>query len=67
MSPAHDPFANVLYSASEKCVDTVIVDGRILVRAGKLVHLDTVELHGKAAEISGRLIRQTGARPIQAY
>jgi len=31
MVPCHDLIANLVYSASSECVDTVIVDGRILV------------------------------------
>ncbi|NHW23380.1 MAG: amidohydrolase [Archaeoglobales archaeon] len=34
MTPCHDLVANLVYSASSECVDTVIVDGKIVVENG---------------------------------
>lgn len=34
MTPYHDVIANLVYSASTECVDTVIVDGKIVVENG---------------------------------
>jgi 5-methylthioadenosine/S-adenosylhomocysteine deaminase len=67
MLPEHDAFANILYSLGERNVHTVIVDGQVLVRAGRLVHLDLEELARKAGEIAARLTRATASRPIQEY
>jgi 5-methylthioadenosine/S-adenosylhomocysteine deaminase len=67
MMPEHDAFANILYSLSERNVHTVLVDGQVLVRAGRLVHLDLEELARKSGEIASRLIRSAAGRPMQEY
>jgi 5-methylthioadenosine/S-adenosylhomocysteine deaminase len=67
MTPEHDVFANILYSLGERNVHTVIVDGRVLVREGRLVDLDPEELRRKAGEIAARLVRTAGEAPLQSY
>jgi 5-methylthioadenosine/S-adenosylhomocysteine deaminase len=67
MQPEHDPFANILYSLGERSVHTVIVDGRVRVREGRLVGLDLAELRGRAAESAARLVRTAGEAPLQSY
>jgi hypothetical protein len=67
MIPALDPFANLLCSFNEKSIHTVIVDGHVLVRYGKLVHLDMEQLKRRALEISERLKIKSAERPMQTY
>jgi 5-methylthioadenosine/S-adenosylhomocysteine deaminase len=67
MQPEHDVFANVLYSLGERSVHTVIVDGRVLVRDGRLLHLDLEELRRRTGEIASRLVRSAGDSPMQSY
>jgi len=67
MTPEHDVFANVLYSLGERNIHTVIVDGRVLVREGCLLHLDLEELRRRAGEIAARLVRTAGDSPMQSY
>jgi 5-methylthioadenosine/S-adenosylhomocysteine deaminase len=67
MTPEHDVFANILYSLGERNVHTVIVDGRVLVREGRLVDLDPEELRRRAGEIAARLVRTAGEAPLQSY
>jgi len=67
MSPEHDLFANILYSLGERNVHTVIVDGRVLVRDGRLLHLDVEMLRRRAGEIAARLVRTAGGSPMQSY
>jgi 5-methylthioadenosine/S-adenosylhomocysteine deaminase len=67
MTPEHDVFANILYSLGERNVRTVIVDGRVLVRDGKLVYLDMAELSRKASEIAARMLRTPADTPMQSY
>jgi 5-methylthioadenosine/S-adenosylhomocysteine deaminase len=67
MTPEHDVFANILYSLNERCVHTVIVDGRVLVREGRLAAGDLEELRRKAGESAARLVRSAGERPMQIY
>jgi len=47
--PATDPIANLVYAAHGGDVDTVIVDGRILLRDGEFVDLDEEEILAEAA------------------
>ena len=67
MTPEHDIFANILYSIGQRNIHTVIVDGRVLVRDGRLLHLDLEELRRRAAEITARLVAATADRPMQRY
>jgi len=67
MVPEHDVFANILYSLGERNVHTVIVDGKVLVREGRLLHLDMEELRRRAAEITARLVAGAGGQPMQRY
>ncbi|HLF48865.1 MAG TPA: amidohydrolase, partial [Methylomirabilota bacterium] len=38
--PLYNPVANLVYSATGRSVDTVIVDGRVLVEGGRALALD---------------------------
>jgi len=38
--PLYNPVANLVYSATGRSVDTVIVDGRVLVEGGRALTLD---------------------------
>jgi len=67
MQPEHDVFANILYSLGERSVHTVIVDGRVRVREGRLLHLDPEELRRKAAESAAHLKQAAGQAPLQSY
>jgi 5-methylthioadenosine/S-adenosylhomocysteine deaminase len=67
MVPEHDVFANILYSLGERNVHTVIVDGKVLVREGRLLHLDMEELRRRAAEITSRLVAGAAGQPLQRY
>jgi len=67
MVPEHDIFANILYSLGERNVHTVIVDGKILVREGRLLYLDLEEIRRRCSEISSRLAAGTAGSPMQQY
>jgi cytosine/adenosine deaminase-related metal-dependent hydrolase len=47
MAPAHDPAANVLYSASGRCVRDVLVEGVVLKRGHALVGVEEGALVGE--------------------
>ena len=48
LTPLHDPYANVVYSARGSDVDTVVVDGRILMEKGEVKTLDEEEVMRRA-------------------
>ncbi|MDD2420599.1 MAG: amidohydrolase [Heliobacteriaceae bacterium] len=56
LAPRHDLVAHLVYAARGSDVDTVVVDGRVLVRSGKLVGLDEERI---MAEAQKRAIRLT--------
>jgi 5-methylthioadenosine/S-adenosylhomocysteine deaminase len=53
--PWHDPVANLVYSARGSDVVAVFVDGRLLVRGGQAMHLDTERVLADAAQAAERL------------
>lgn len=55
--PRHDLIAHLVYSAHGSDVDTVIVDGKILVRAGKPLDLDVEEIYAEVEKRANRLVR----------
>ena len=67
MMPENNIFADILYSLNNRNVDTVIVDGKIVVENGKLLTINVEKLKGKAMEISKRLIATVSDKPMQSY
>jgi 5-methylthioadenosine/S-adenosylhomocysteine deaminase len=67
LQPEHNVFANLLYSLGQRSVHTVIVDGKVVVRNGELLTVDTEELYRRTQEITGRLVRGAGGTPMQRY
>jgi cytosine/adenosine deaminase-related metal-dependent hydrolase len=51
---------NLIYSAGSSTVDTVIVDGRVVLRNGSFPHLDEEALLRRASERSVALLRRMG-------
>src|ERR1700686_4319552 len=58
--PVHNPIANLVYCAHGGCADTVIVDGKILLRGGKALTLNERDLYAEAQDRAKALIRGTG-------
>jgi 5-methylthioadenosine/S-adenosylhomocysteine deaminase len=53
--PRHDVVAHLVYAMQASDVDTVMVDGRILVENGQVLTLDEQEIYQKIRECSQRL------------
>ena len=63
--PVHNPVANLVYCAHGGCADTVIVDGKILMRGGKVLTLERERpLRGGARprHVAGETRRPAGCR-----
>ena len=58
--PVHNPIANLVYCAHGGCADTVIVDGKALMRGGKVLTLNEHDLYEEAQDRATSLIRRTG-------
>lgn len=56
--PRHDIVAHLVYAVQAADVDTVMVDGRILVEKGQVLSLDEEEIYRKVKEASDRLTGQ---------
>lgn len=67
MMPGYNIFADILYSLNNRNVDTVIVDGKVVVENGKLLTIDVGELQAEALEISKRLVATVSDKPMQSY
>ncbi len=67
MLPGYSVFADILYSLNERNVDTVIVDGRVVARKGKLLNINIDDLKEEALEIAKRLISTVADKPMQTY
>lgn len=64
--PIHNPIANLVYSAHGGCADTVIVDGKVLMRGGKVLTLNEDDLYEEAADRAISLAKRTGLTDIAA-
>lgn len=67
MMPGNNIFADILYSLNNRNIDTVIVDGKIVVENGKLLTINVEDLQEEAAEISQRLLATVSDKPMQSY
>lgn len=54
--PAHNFKANFIYSANSSCIDTLVCDGRILMRGGRIEGQD--EIIAKARKETDRFLRK---------
>jgi 5-methylthioadenosine/S-adenosylhomocysteine deaminase len=58
-TPMLDPVSNVVFAAHPGNVDTVIVDGRVLLRAGAVAHVDERTIIASAQLAAERLVRDS--------
>ncbi len=58
MNPIHNIMSNIVYAANGSCVDTVIIDGEVVVRNKKVLTLDEEEVIRKAREAAYDLINR---------
>ncbi|MEM2897473.1 MAG: amidohydrolase family protein, partial [Candidatus Bathyarchaeia archaeon] len=59
LTPCFNPASNIVYAAQGSDVDTVIVDGKIVVREGKLLTMDEGEILEEAKARGLKLIQKT--------
>ena len=60
--PLTDPVRNLVYSSGSSSVDTVIVEGKIVLRHGEFVAIDEKQLLLDASARSGPLLQRMGVR-----
>jgi len=62
LTPYRDIVSNIVYSAMGSDVDTVMVDGRFLLREGKALTLDEAAIMGQAQKSQDELISRSGVK-----
>ena len=67
MLPADNVFADILYGLDGRNIHSVFVDGRPVVRSGKLLTVDYEILRGEASAIAARLMSTKADKPMQTY
>ena len=67
MNPDTNIFANILYSLSDRDIDTVIVDGKIVVKDGKLLTIDIEEVVREANRIRDKMVVRKDEKPMQTF
>lgn len=55
--PKHDVFAHTVYAAQSSDIDTVIIDGKVLLREGKVTTLDEKEILRNVQDCADRLAK----------
>jgi 5-methylthioadenosine/S-adenosylhomocysteine deaminase len=65
--PTHDPAANLVYSVRSSDVQTVICDGKVLMRDRTLLTLDKTEIVARVGEGMERLAKRVPESRIQHY
>lgn len=66
LNPEINIFANLLYSISERDIDTVIVDGKIVVKNGKLLTIDIPYLIKEVNKIKDFMLIRSD-KPMQKF
>lgn len=60
VEPVHDPVSALVYAAAGTEVTTVVVDGRILMEAGRLTELDEEAILDRSRRTAEDLVRRAG-------
>ena len=62
--PIHNPIANLVYCAHGGCADTVIVDGQVIMRGGKVLTLNETDLYEEARDRAASLVKRAGLEHV---
>jgi len=62
LTPACNPVSNLVYAASGKCVDTVVVNGSLLMKRKHLLTLNEAEIMDEANERQTELLSRAGVK-----
>ncbi len=67
MFPGNNLFADILYGLNTRNIHSVLVNGRLLVREGRLLTVDYRALGDEARAIASRLVSTRADTPMQEY
>jgi cytosine/adenosine deaminase-related metal-dependent hydrolase len=65
--PTYNYVYSIVYTASGDCVDTVIVDGKILMEGRALTTIDLDEVRAHCRELAPRLIERSNVKPVSRW
>jgi 5-methylthioadenosine/S-adenosylhomocysteine deaminase len=58
--PLLHPINNLIYSVSGHSVDTVLIDGEIVLERGKFTKINEEEIYSKIHQLAKRLVQRSG-------
>ena len=64
--PVHDPVATLVYSAGQANVETVVVDGKVLMQDGLFTHVDEAALLHETQRAAQHLAKRAGTEQLLA-
>jgi 5-methylthioadenosine/S-adenosylhomocysteine deaminase len=65
MTPTYNIVSNLIYAANADDVDTVVVEGKVLMRDGRVLTLNIDKLRAEVAKLSAEIKAEFGAPPQQ--
>jgi 5-methylthioadenosine/S-adenosylhomocysteine deaminase len=65
--PLVNPVTSFVYGLGTRGVDTVMIDGRIVLDRGRLTRIDEAVLHKRVQRLSDEVIRRTGLPTMQRW
>jgi 5-methylthioadenosine/S-adenosylhomocysteine deaminase len=65
--PLLNPVYSLVYTADGKSVDTVFIDGKMVLEKGKMVCLDELEVYEKVQELGEKMISRTNLEPASTW
>ena len=64
--PLHNPLSNLCHGVSGDSVDTVVIDGKVIVEAGEFVNLDARAIMARGREAATAAAERTGLAQFAA-
>lgn len=67
LTPLHDPLSAVVWAANGGDVDTVIIDGKVIMRGRKVLTLDEEDIIARAEARKEKILKQAGVEPQRVW
>ncbi len=65
--PMYNPVANLVFAADGHSVDTVVIDGQVLLEGGRMLTIDEAAVLTELEKVGQRVLAQTGYQPKIAW
>lgn len=67
ITPVHDPVSAIVWAANGSDVDTVLIDGQVVMRNRKILTMDEEEILADAEKIRDKILHQAGIQPNHVW